>query len=158
MSAVLRPALTSDVAALTALENAVFESDRISAKSFLHLVAAPSASVVVADVEGAIAGYCVVLFRRNGRSARLYSIAVGSLGQGAGVGQALLDAAERSAQEHGKAALRLEVRKDNMRAIALYERRGYVGVGVKPAYYADRTDALLYTKQLAPSRDVGTGA
>ena len=53
----------------------MFETDRISRKSFRRLIASRSASVLVAENGGAVAGYCIVLFRASSRKARLYSIA-----------------------------------------------------------------------------------
>jgi ribosomal-protein-alanine N-acetyltransferase len=146
MPAEIRLARASDVDALAALENAVFEADRISRKSFQKLITSPSASVLTAAEQGAVVGYCAVLFRAGSRKARLYSIAAAP-GTG-GVGRALLAAAEGAASTKGCRELRLEVREDNARAIGLYERSGYRRSGRKPDYYADGAAALLYQKPL----------
>src|SRR5690606_41992509 len=61
--------------------------------------------------------------------ARLYSIAVAPGFGGKGVGRALLDAAEKAAFDHDRMMLRLEVRQDNARAIAIYEKAGYHRIG-----------------------------
>ena len=45
-------------------------------------------------------------------------------------------------------SLRLEVRKDNAPAIALYEARGYRPFGEYPDYYADGAAALRMEKRL----------
>jgi ribosomal-protein-alanine N-acetyltransferase len=147
MPAEIRLARASDVDALAAIENAVFEADRISRKSFRSMVDSASAIVLVAAAQDdAIAGYCAVLFRAGSRKARLYSIAV-ARGSG-GIGRALLAAADETAIARGCAKLRLEVREDNARAISLYEQSGYRRFGRKPDYYADGTAALLYEKPL----------
>ncbi len=146
MPAELRLARASDVDALAALENAVFEADRISRKSFRNMVGSASATVLVAAAPDAIAGYCAVLFRTGSRKARLYSIAARP-GK-SGVGRALLGAAEEAAVVRGSEELRLEVREDNARAISLYEKSGYRRFGRKPDYYADGAAALLYQKPL----------
>jgi ribosomal-protein-alanine N-acetyltransferase len=148
MPAEIRLARASDVDALAAFENAVFEADRISKKSFRNMVASASALVLIAGAKGVVAGYCAVLFRAGSRKARLYSIAAVRDG---GLGRALLTAAESAATARGCSELRLEVRQDNTRAISLYEQNDYRRFGRKPDYYADGSTALLYCKPLLPA-------
>ena len=147
MLADIRPARAVDVDALAAIENAAFDSDRISRRSFARLINSPSAAVLVAGPQESAEGYCVVLFRRGSRQARLYSIAV-SNNAPRGLGRRLLAAAEAEALRRGAAMLRLEVRRDNGRAIALYERNAYRPAGEAPDYYADGMTALRYEKPL----------
>lgn len=146
MPAEIRLARASDLDALATLENTVFDADRISRKSFRSMIDSTSATVLVAAAQGAISGYCAVLFRTGSHKARLYSIAV-ALGS-RGIGRVLLAAAEDSAAARDCAELRLEVREDNTRAISLYEKSGYRRFGRKPGYYADGAAALLYEKPL----------
>jgi ribosomal-protein-alanine acetyltransferase len=148
MPADIRTARVSDIDALVAIENAAFETDRISRKSFRHIVATGTAAVLVAESAGKVAGYGIVLFRRGNTCARLYSIAIAPGSGGAGYGRALLEAAERIARVRGCQALRLEVRDDNDRARALYERSGYRRIGEIAGYYGDGATAFRYEKPL----------
>jgi ribosomal protein S18 acetylase RimI-like enzyme len=148
MPAAIRPARASDIDALVAIENAVFATDRISRRSFRKLIERQTAETLVAEVEGAIAGYCMVLFRRGSGVARLYSIAVATGHAGSGVGRLLLETAEDTAFEHDRLILRLEVREDNARAIRIYEGNGYRRIGLEPDYYEDHAPALRYEKML----------
>ncbi len=148
MAVEIRPARSNDVDALADIENAAFTTDRISKTSFRRLIASRSASVLVADGGGRIDGYCVVLFRAGNRQARLYSIAVRPGNGKTGLGRSLLYAAEQAAAARSCDALRLEVRQDNARGIRLYDMNGFRLTGVRPGYYADGRDALLYEKQL----------
>lgn len=148
----IRPARESDADALVAIENASFETDRISRRSFRRLLGRRSCALLVARSESGLLGYCLVLFREGASVARLYSIAVNGAG-GAGLGRALLQAAEQAAVRRGQERLRLEVRQDNSRARRLYERSGYRCIGTKHEYYADGMPALHYEKQL----DAATG-
>ena len=152
MTAVLRPARGSDVDALEAIEAELFSADRIARRSFRRFLASPSVDLIVAEDGGNILGYCCILTRKGLRSARLYSIATRAGQQGSGIGRRLLAAAEEATAARSLAALRLEVRADNARAIALYERSGYRRTGRKEGYYADGTAALLYVK---PSGEAG---
>jgi ribosomal protein S18 acetylase RimI-like enzyme len=148
MAADIRPARASDVAALSAIEEAVFDGDRISTKSFRRLIESRSASVLAAASGRAVDGYCIVLFRAGSKNARLYSIAVRPESGQAGLGRALLGAAEREAALRGAEALRLEVREDNLRARELYARNTYRGIGRTTGYYADGAAALRLEKAL----------
>jgi len=146
MAADIRPARASDVDALLAIENAAFQTDRLSRNSFRRLIGSPSAAVLVSEAGGRIAGYCIVLFRARSRAARLYSISTASDFAGQGLGRALIEAAERMAAERGKLSLRLEVRQDNERAVAIYRRAGFRPAGSKPDYYQDGMTALRMEK------------
>ncbi|ESR26159.1 GNAT family N-acetyltransferase/peptidase C39 family protein [Lutibaculum baratangense] len=150
-AAKLRPATPADLEALLALENEVFETDRISRRSFRRLLESPTASFVLAETDdGGLAGYALVLTRASTALARLYSLAVSPRLRGQGLARLLLDAAEDEAYERGAIALRLEVRADNARAIGLYRQRGYRQFGAYDDYYEDQTDALRFEKLLEP--------
>lgn len=146
MPAEIRPARASDIDALVAIENAVFSGDRMSRASLRRLIGSASAAIVVALGEGGIDGYCAVFFRAHAKVARLYSIAVRPGAKG--LGRTLLEAAERTAATRDARYLRLEVRADNARAIALYEMNGYARFGVVEDYYQDGATALRYQKRL----------
>jgi len=129
MPAEIRKARASDVDDLAAIEKAVFTSDRISRRSFRLLIERETAETLVAESDGRVAGYAVVLFRKGSGVARLYSLATGPFFSGLGIGRQLLAAAEEAAFEHDRMMLRLEVREDNDRAIRIYEQAGYRKIG-----------------------------
>jgi ribosomal protein S18 acetylase RimI-like enzyme len=145
---VIREARSSDIDALTAIEAACFASDRLSRRSLASLAKSPSASVIVACIEGRPVGYAMILTRRGSRKARLYSIAVSPNASGRGIGSSLLAAAEDMACRLGASRLHLEVRADNPTAIRLYERAGYRALGQKLDYYEDGAMALLLGREL----------
>lgn len=95
-------------------------------------------------------GDVVLLFSRATSVARLYSIAVHENARRRGVGYLLMKAAEAEAWAHHRAYLRLEVRKDNHVAVALYESLGYRRLGERADYYQDHMDAWRLEKSLAP--------
>jgi ribosomal protein S18 acetylase RimI-like enzyme len=137
-----------DLDALVALEQRMFTTDRLSRRSFRRLSVAPSATLIVAELDGRFAGYALVLFRKAARVARLYSIAVTpDLGR-RGIGTVLLRAAEDAAHRRRMTAMRLEVHEGNARAIGIYERAQYRRCGRHAGYYEDGTAALRYEKPL----------
>ena len=146
----IAPARSSDLDALETLEREAFDGDRLSRDSLRRFIAAGDRLLAATDAEG-VAGYALVTWRKGGRRARLYSIAVHPRKSGRGVGRALLAAVEAHACGFGFDALRLEVRENNKRAIALYERLGYRRFGRYQDYYEDGTAALRLEKWLSTS-------
>jgi ribosomal protein S18 acetylase RimI-like enzyme len=149
----IREAQASDVHDLAKLEAEAFNSDRLSRRSIAALAKSRSASLLVACRDGDLLGYALVLFRRGSRSARLYSLAVAPSTGGAGIGGALLRAAEAAASARGADRLALEVRIDNVAAIRLYHGAGYALLGRRENYYSDGAAALRYARDLCdPAR------
>ena len=72
----LRRGRRSDLAALLALESAVFTVDHLSRRSFRRFLASPNAGLIIAEESGTLAGYALVLYPARSTIARLYSIAV----------------------------------------------------------------------------------
>jgi ribosomal-protein-alanine acetyltransferase len=154
----LRQALPSDIPALLAIEERCFVTDRLTRRSFHYLLTRANATALVEVHGGAIAGYALVLFHAGTSLARLYSFAVDPAFRGRGVGQRLLSAAEQAARAHDCIHLRLEVRRDNAAAIALYKKNGYREFGVYTDYYEDHMEALRLEKRLGtagPSAPLG---
>ena len=143
-AATLRRGHLRDLDRLSALEQAVFRTDILSRRSFRRLLAAPSARVIVAEADGKLAGYALVLFRPRSKFARLYSIAVAPRSSRRGVGPLLLAAAEEAARRRGRRMMRLEVHARNSRAIARYEKSGYHLFGRQLDYYDEHGEALRF--------------
>jgi ribosomal protein S18 acetylase RimI-like enzyme len=144
----LRGGRAGDLDVLLAIEQAVFTTDVMSRRSFRHFLTAPGATVVVAETDGRIAGYVLVLYPPRSKLARLYSIAVARQSARRGIGTLLLKAAETAARRRGRHAMRLEVHEHNGRAISRYKKSGYRLFGKHPAYYDDHGDALRFEKPL----------
>ncbi len=105
-------------------------------------------------VTGRLHGF--VLSRLAADEAEILTIAVDSAQQGRGVGRALLSENLRQAANAGATTMFLEVAKDNAPALALYERIGFVQVGVRAGYYrrpdGSRATALVMRKALGSRR------
>jgi [ribosomal protein S18]-alanine N-acetyltransferase len=152
----LRRGRIGDLEALIAIERAVFTTDILSRRSLRHFLKTPGATVLVAETDGKIAGYTLVLYPPRSKHARLYSIAVAPHSTRRGIGPLLLAAAETAARRHGRQAMRLEVHDHNTRAIARYEKSGYRLFGRHRRYYDDGGDALRFEKFLANAPLPGT--
>ncbi len=91
------------------------------------------------DVIVGFAGYWKVI-----DEAHITTIAVEPDRQAAGLGRKLMESLLDHARQAGIACVTLEVRAGNRRAIALYEKLGFVACGVRKRYYADtKEDAVV---------------
>jgi len=144
----IRDAALTDLPALMAIEAHSFDDDRLSRRSFHHLLTRGHAVNLVIESTGRVVGYAVILLHKGTSLARLYSIAVDPKIRGQGLGSLLLAEAERRAAAEGRAFMRLEVRPDNASAVARYRASGYREFGVLSDYYADHSEALRMEKAL----------
>lgn len=144
----LRRATLADIQALLDIEARSFPTDRLTRRNFNYLLSRGNAVCLVECHDDVIAGYALVLFNAGTSLARLYSFAVDPDRRGRGVATRLLAAAEQAARDHDSVYLRLEVRRDNGPAIALYKKHGYREFGVYTDYYEDHMAALRLEKSL----------
>ncbi|WP_333609585.1 GNAT family N-acetyltransferase/peptidase C39 family protein [Arsukibacterium sp.] len=145
---VLRAAVLADVSALLLIEQQCFSSDRLSVRSFRRFITEKRSDLTVLEIAGKLAGYFLLIYRRGTSLARLYSIAVDPAFRQRGLAEKLLLAAEQQAADRRCALLRLEVRKDNVPAIKLYQKLQYHEFAVKHDFYEDHSDAICMQKQV----------
>lgn len=144
-AASIRPGRRQDLDGILALE-AGFTTDRMSARSVRYFLGAASARVLIADVQGQVAGALILLLRSNSGWARIYSVAVDPQRRNLGLGRRLIAAAEQLARREGRRGMSLEVRTDNVGARGLYQRLGYQEHGILLAYYEDGAPGLRLRK------------
>ena len=144
----IRQATLKDALALSALEQAVFSSDRLSLRQFRHHLRSAQAEMWLAEDAAGLLGYGLVLLRRGTRLGRLYSLAVAQRGRGFGIAGRLLMTLEQRARERGRVDLRLEVAQNNATAQAVYLRHGYQPFDVRSDYYDDHQAAIRMQKSL----------
>lgn len=145
----LRRAAPADLAAVLAIEHAVF-SDPWAPSSFSTEFDDPCTWFHVAlDGDGEVVGYAMARFVAE--QGEVMNIAVAPARRGAGIGGVLLDGAIEAAVAAGCEAIWLEVRVSNAAARALYERRGFTLVGRRRGYYRKPVeDALVLRRSLSP--------
>ncbi len=149
----LRDLLSSDRAPIERLLRATgaFLDNEIAVA--LELVDAPASAgyrFVVAEVDGAVAGYaCFGETPCTQGTFDLYWIAVDPARQGAGVGRALLAAVEGRLKPIGARLLLIETASKPSYAAtrAFYERCGLEIVARVPDFYADGDDKLIYCRR-----------
>lgn len=118
--------------------------------NFVDSLAAGYLAEVLLDAGDEVIGYYVAMTGVD--EMHLLNITISPSHQGSGHGRALLDHVVARARASGALSLWLEVRESNLRARRLYERYGFVQVGVRRAYYpaaqGEREDAAVMSLAL----------
>jgi ribosomal protein S18 acetylase RimI-like enzyme len=96
-----------------------------------------------------ILGFVVAEARR--KTGHIITIDVVAEARRTGVGSALLDAAEEKLVQAGARTVALETPVNNEAAIRFYKQKGYFVEKTVAGYYSNQMDALVMTKELAPS-------
>lgn len=133
----IRQALPQDAKALWLLKQALFDEHNLplSLASFYYHI--KRNVLFVYEYDGEIRGYCLWLKRH--KSYRLYSIGVSPLHCGEGIAKELL----QYSLNHLKAQqFTLEVRIDNLNAITLYQKYGFVTQKILKGYYPNQVNGL----------------
>ena len=133
---------------LILLEEKVFTTDRLTARSFKYHSEQESSLLIVASVDKKVAGYFLLFFRKNSKRARLYSLALDPDFHGLGLGSKLLLRSMEDARKRGCKTYGLEVRPDNESAVRLYIKHGFSIVRTREDFYQDGTSALVLEKEL----------
>ncbi len=127
-----RPMRNSDLDRVMAIEEVSF-STPWSRTSFRNLMGRGDADLWVTTVDGQLVGYSVVWY--VGDESELGNLAMSPDWRRRGLGRWQLDRVLERALEQGARRIFLEVRVSNRGAQDLYERSGFVQVGIRRRYY-----------------------
>jgi ribosomal-protein-alanine N-acetyltransferase len=140
----------SDAARCAELEAQLFDGDDPwPAAAFLRELAAQHIRYVAARADDKLVGYAGVarLGRKPPYEYEIHTIGVDPAYQGRGLGREML---LRLLEWADGGAVYLEVRTDNEPAIAMYEKAGFVTVGLRKRYYRV-SGADAYTMRREPT-------
>ncbi|MFB6094322.1 MAG: ribosomal protein S18-alanine N-acetyltransferase [Halanaeroarchaeum sp.] len=152
-AATIRRAVRADLLGVVRIERAAF-AHPWSMETFERFLGGPGFLVaVIPGAEGPgrdVVGYVVATgVRVNGRRmGHVKDIAVAPDREGEGLGTRLLDRAMVVLARQDYDRVRLEVRRSNDRARALYGRFGFERVQTYPEYYPDGEDAAVLHARL----------
>lgn len=152
MPLTLKRATLHDLPALLDLEETCFTEDRLSKRSYQSLLKKETADIFIATSNKIAVGSAVVFFRKNSKTARLYSLAVKKPYRKQGIAHRLTRLYESKARLRGCQTIVLEVRPDNKAAIQFYLKEGYEPFDRYKRFYEDGADALRMKKLLYVSR------
>lgn len=148
---VLRLMTIADLPAVMAIERSSFSLPWSEGSFRSDLTTNPAASLIVAERDGRVVGYVGIWKVLD--EAHISTLAVAPETRGEGIGEALMQAAMRSAAAAGAVEMTLEVRDSNQPAQWLYRRLGFEVVGRRRRYYKDNLeDAVLMTLRRLPER------
>ncbi|MBK2092841.1 GNAT family N-acetyltransferase [Francisella philomiragia] len=109
----------NDAKTLVELESSTFLSDKISKKQFVYNIDKQK-YFFVAKINNGLAGY--ILCFEYKKTIRVYSLAVSKNYQGQGIGKKLLEYILNNSDKN----ISLEVNTNNLIAISLYQKLGFV--------------------------------
>ncbi|GFG51952.1 ribosomal-protein-alanine N-acetyltransferase [Mycolicibacterium agri] len=143
-----------DAARCAELEAQLFEGDDPwPAAAFLRELASQHIHYVAARADDKLVGYGGIarLGRKPPYEYEIHTIGVDPAYQGQGIGRVMLN---RLLDYAGDGTVYLEVRTDNVPAIAMYESAGFVKMGLRKRYYRV-SGADAYTMK-RPAREATT--
>ncbi len=147
----VRPMVAADLPAVAAIEQQIYPFPWTRG-NFADSLASGYDSWVL-ERGRALVGYAIVMWMPD--EVHLLNLSVAAEHQGEGLGGSMLDWLMSDAARRGARSMLLEVRPSNVRAIGLYERKGFVRIGIRRRYYPSynntREDALVMTRRLIGS-------
>ncbi len=146
--AYVRPVKSEDLRAINDLEEACFK-DPFPSYFISQLADQNPNTFLVAVDNGNVVGYAVVDNWSDHQ--HLVSIAVRADLRRKGIGQALLDGLTERSRE---GPLRLELRRSNKSALALYLKNGFRQTGTAHGYYTDGEDAIQMEKLIEKRAEI----
>ena len=142
----LRAARARDLDALFALDQACFEPDIAYTRGQLRdLITRPHAVGLVAEVDGALAGFAIG--HRTGGRGHVVTLDVAGGRRRQGVGRELMRQLFERLESAGARLIRLEVDLRNAGAIRFYERLGFRETRTLRDYYGDGLDGLEMVRE-----------
>ncbi|HTW81673.1 MAG TPA: N-acetyltransferase [Terracidiphilus sp.] len=147
-----RPYQLADFAQLYAVEEVCFQPPYRFSRSYLRqIVARPDAATWMAEENGTIAAFAIVEWAIDSANPTAYiqTIEVLPNFRRMGVAGELMRRLEGSAIEAGACLIWLHVDAENLAAIRLYEKKGFIRQGREENYYPRGQDALIYAKTLS---------
>lgn len=148
---IVRSATAADAADLARLHAASF-ADGWTNDDFATWLARPQAMVVAAENDNAVVAFGLAL--AAGADAELLTIATDPAARRAGLGRRIFRALDAAALNRGLERWVLEVARNNLPAIRLYESEGFVEIAQRKDYYGTaegRVDALVMSRRVGPA-------
>lgn len=128
----IRAMQKQDVEAVESLEREIF-SQPWSCQGFLDALQLENTIFLVAEEDRKIAGYIGMYVSLD--EGEITNVAVAPKRRQRGIGELLIREMKKEAANHAVSRIVLEVRVSNHSAIRLYERSGFVNLGIRKGFY-----------------------
>lgn len=131
MKRAMRELLTSDLSLVIEIENRAF-THPWPPEAFVEI---PGGRSWILELDGTVRGY--ILYHTSEDEAVIINFAIDPLYQGQRHGEYLLNSSIRILHSQGFSHFYLDVRKSNENAIKLYNKLGFIPLGMRRNYYSD---------------------
>jgi ribosomal-protein-alanine N-acetyltransferase len=151
MDVTLRGYREGDASAMHALDLVCFEPVfRFSERAMRRFAEAPGALSALAEVDGELVGFSIVQIERQAAEVTGYVVTldVSPAWRRQGLARLLMLEIERKSADAGAVALELHVFEGNSAAMRLYQRLGYIRIGVQLGFYGKDLDGIIYRKRI----------
>ncbi|MGI6768031.1 MAG: ribosomal protein S18-alanine N-acetyltransferase [Bacilli bacterium] len=142
----IRPLEERDIGAIVQGEEEIFGESLGFDMIYTDLKLNPYAHYLVLEINEEVGGYLGLWI--TGENAEIINFYIAKKYQGQGFGSMLLDFTINLCKLSKVKHISLEVRKNNLPAIKLYEKFGFVFSHIRKSYYRDGTDAKVLIKKL----------
>lgn len=154
---IFKPAAENDFEEILRLEKESFNSyDRLDRETLIELFAEFREGFHIITADGEVAGYSVFLIEDG--EGYIESIAINSNYRRRGLGILALNYMMECLKDRGFKKINLHVRMDNIAAMSLYEKEGFIRTGIVPGFYKDGESAYLYSRQETAVLDLTRGS
>jgi [ribosomal protein S18]-alanine N-acetyltransferase len=143
----IRRAASGDLDDLMRIEHESFQDERFSRNLLELFVTDNEFDTLICEIDGTVVAYATA-YTETSVMTRVLSLAVDKERRGLGIGHELMRQIEQQARSLGSALLTLEVRVNNIAAVNLYLREGYMIRGKIADYYGKGKHAFYMEKKL----------
>ena len=148
LSLTIQRTTINDLETLCRIERECFIQEAFNKQQIVSLLENPNAVSLTAKIDNLIAGFVIGLIHRHDEEivGHVYTLDVAVKYRRKSVGIKLLDEIERIFEKRGVKLCYLEARKDNLAALELYHKHGYVKMKELRDYYKDTHGVQLRKK------------
>jgi len=152
-----RPVTERDYETILELEMESFNSyDRLDRETLIELFSEFREGFYTININDVVVGYSVFLIEDG--AGYVESIAINSNYRRRGLGIRALEFMIKRMEDMKLETINLHVRMDNMAAMSLYEKNGFIKKGVIENFYKDHEPAYLYSKRIMVRSEQNSGA
>lgn len=147
----IQPATINDLEALYMIEKECFTSEAFTKTEIAYLLEAPNSISLIARVNDEITGFTIGLIHDyyKIKAGHVYTIDVAIKYRRRGIGLRLLKELERVFIKMGVKNCYLEARLNNVAALELYRKHGFVEAGTIRNHYSLGTHGVQLVKRLS---------
>lgn len=143
-----KKASVEHLSGIEVLERDNFCEEAFSRKQIKYLLKSPNSVAIVATADGSLVGYIIGMHRRVSNTCHICTLCLHVDFRHRNIASRLLSELEKACILKGVSHLTLEVREDNLPALRLYKKSGFIESERVAGYYSDGSTAIKMEKHL----------